>query len=286
MYSSKRVTELKGLGFLLQNDKEHFAIRFLSKAGNFTAEEMIHISRIAEKYGRGYMGLTTRLSIEVPWIHGDDVEALMKEAKDLGLKHGGTGKKLRPLTACKGTICLHGNIDTQGLCNALSEKEFGEATPHKTKIGISGCANNCAKANLNDIGIIGVTIPEFHLGKCTGCGMCAKNCRQNALTVVNKKIVFDEEKFVYCVNCVRACKFCAETAKEKGAKIHIGGRFGRGYRFGTDLGKVYKEEEIFEAVEKILVYYRENGQPMERISHVMDRIGEEKVLEDITKILP
>lgn len=285
MYSTKRVTELKALGFLLQNDKEHFSIRFLSKAGNMTSEEMINIAHIANKYGRGYMGFTTRLSVEVPWIHGDNVDALMEEAKALGLRHGGTGKKLRPLTSCKGTICLHGNIDTQGLCNKLSDKEFGEDTPHKTKIGISGCANNCAKANLNDIGIIGVTVPEFILDKCVGCGVCAKSCRQNALTVVDRKIVFDKSKCVDCGNCVRACKPGAAVAKEKGARIHIGGRFGRGYRFGTDLGKVFKEEEIFDAVEKILTYYRENGQPMERISYVMDRVGEEKVVKDILKLL-
>ena len=285
MYSTKRVTELKGLGFLLQNDKEHFSVRFLSRAGNMTSEEMINIAHIAKKYGRGYMGFTTRLSVEVPWIHGDDVEALMEEAKELGLKHGGTGKKLRPLTSCKGTICLHGNIDTQGLCSKISDKEFGEAAPHKTKIGISGCANNCAKANLNDIGIIGVTVPEFILDKCVGCEMCAKSCRQNALTVVDKKIVFDKSKCVNCGNCVRACRPGAAVAKEKGARIYIGGRFGRAYRFGTDLGKIFKEEELFDAVEKILTYYRENGQTMERISYVMDRVGEEKVVKDILEII-
>lgn len=285
MYSNQRITELKGLGFLLQNDKEHFAVRFISRAGNFTSEEIVHISELANKYGKGYIGLTTRLSIEIPWIHGDKVDELMEEAKAMGLVHGGTGKKLRPLTSCKGTICLHGNIDTQGLCNRLSDKEFGEATPHKTKIGISGCANNCAKANLNDIGIIGLTIPQFDTDKCVGCGMCVKSCRQKALEVVDRKVVFDSSKCVNCGNCVRACKIGAATAKDKGAKIYIGGRFGRGYRFGTDIGIVFKEEELYDAVEKILTYYRENGQPMERISHVMDRMGEEKVVNDILEIL-
>ena len=285
MYSTKRVAELKALGFLLQNDKEHFAVRFLSKAGNMTAEEMVNVAHIAKKYGRGYMGFTTRLSEEVPWIHGDDVDALIEEAKALGLKHGGTGKRLRPLVSCKGTICLHGNIDTQGLCNKLSEKEFGQDTPHKTKIGISGCANNCAKANLNDIGIIGVTVPEFILDKCVGCGMCAKSCRQKALTVVDRKIVIDRSKCVDCGNCVRACKPGAAVAKEKGARIHVGGRFGRAHRFGTDLGRVFKEEELFDAVESILTYYRETGEPMERISYVMDRIGEEKVVADMLERL-
>ncbi|MFR1709998.1 MAG: 4Fe-4S binding protein [Clostridium sp.] len=285
MYSSRRIAELKELGFLLQNDKEHFSVRFLSRAGNMTSEEMIHIAELSQKYGRGYVGFTTRLSVEVPWIHGDNVDALMEEAKALGLRHGGTGKKLRPLTACKGSICLHGNIDTQGLCNKLSDKEFGEATPHKCKVGISGCANNCAKANLNDIGIIGLTVPQYNDDKCVGCGICIKTCRQGALTLVDKKIKFNESKCVNCGNCVRACKTGGFEIKEKGARIYIGGRFGRAYRFGTDLGIIFKEDRIFDVVEKILIYYRENGQPLERISYVMDRLGEEKVISDILKMV-
>lgn len=38
--SAKRQKELKALGFLLQNDKEHFAVRILSRAGNFTVDEL------------------------------------------------------------------------------------------------------------------------------------------------------------------------------------------------------------------------------------------------------
>ena len=40
MVNAKRQKELKALGFLLQNDHEHFAVRFLGRAGNFTAEEL------------------------------------------------------------------------------------------------------------------------------------------------------------------------------------------------------------------------------------------------------
>lgn len=119
MVNAKRQKEMKALGFLLQNDKEHYAVRFLSRAGNFTVEELNNINNIAQKYGQGYCGVTTRLQIEVPWIKDEDVEKVMEEAKALGLHHGGTGQKIRPLVACKGTVCLHGNIDTQAICRKL-----------------------------------------------------------------------------------------------------------------------------------------------------------------------
>lgn len=42
--NASRQKELKSLGFLLQKDKEHFAVRFLSGAGNFTVDELKSIN--------------------------------------------------------------------------------------------------------------------------------------------------------------------------------------------------------------------------------------------------
>ena len=281
MVNAKRQKEMKALGFLLQNDKEHYSVRFLSKAGNYTVEELRMINKIAEKYGRGFVGLTTRLQIEVPWVKDEDADKVIEEAKKLGLRHGGTGQKVRPLVACKGTVCLHGNIDTQGICRELEDKYFGTDTPHKCKIGIVGCANNCAKANINDIGVMGRTIPEFNLDKCVGCGLCVQSCRQKALEIIDKKIVYNNELCVSCGECVRVCKTNAAIVKEKGAEIFVGGRFGRGIRIGDSLGRIFDEEKIIPTIDKIMKYYREVGQKGERISTVMDRIGKKKFISNI-----
>lgn len=283
MVNAQRQKELKALGCLLQNDKEHFAIRLLSRAGNFTTQEIRDIAMLADKYGRGYVGETTRLQVEIPWIKDEDVEKFLEEAKSLGLRHGGTGQKIRPLVACKGTVCLHGNIDTQDICRQLEDKYFGTDTPHKCKIGVVGCANNCAKANINDIGILGRSVPEFHIEKCVGCGLCVKSCRQKALQVVDKKVVYNNDLCVNCGECERVCKLKAVTAKEKGAEIFVGGRFGRGIRIGDSLGKIFEEDEIIPQVDKIMDYYRKVGQKGERISAVMDRIGKEKFIEEVLK---
>ena len=279
--NQKRQKELKALGFLLQNDKEHFAVRFLSRAGNFTTEELANINYIADKYGKGYSGVTTRLQIEVPWIKNEDVENVIEESQKLRLRHGGTGMKVRPLVSCKGTVCLHGNIDTQGICRELEEKYFGTDTHAKCKIGIVGCANNCAKASLNDFGIMGRTVPEYVEENCVGCSLCVKACRQKALELVDKKIVFNEELCVKCGGCVRACRTGGFIAREKGAEIFVGGRFGRGMSLGTSLGRIFSEDDIVGVVDNIMDYYKENGVAGERICKTMDRIGQEKFINDI-----
>lgn len=283
IYNKKRIADLKSKGFLLQNDREHYAIRFLTKAGNIAADDIQKISLLANKYGRGYMGFTTRLQIEVPWIKDSDVEALIDEAKSLGLRHGGTGKKVRSLVACKGTICLHGNIDTQGICNKLENKYFSTEVPSKCKIGISGCANNCGKANINDIGIIGQSIPKYNVNKCVGCGMCISVCRQKALALKDNKIEFNPSKCVNCGDCIRECKLGGFTTKASGAEISIGGRFGRSYSIGKSLGKLFKEDEIVPMVDKILESYRTYGKPGERICHLMERMGEEEFMDRLLK---
>ena len=279
--NAKRQAELKELGFLLQNDKEHFAVRILSRAGNYTSNEMENIKYLADKYGRGYMGVTTRLQLEIPWVKDEDAESFMKEATKLGLRFGGTGLKVRPLVSCKGTVCLHGNIDTQEICRQLEDKYFGTQTPAKCKIGIVGCANNCAKASINDIGIAGRNVPKYVEEKCVGCGMCVKACRQKALELVDKKIVFHKDLCVNCGGCVRSCRPGGFISMEKGAEIFVGGRYGRGMSVGTSLGKIFKEDEIVHVVDKIMEYYRANGEHRERICHVMNRVGEEKFIKDI-----
>lgn len=281
--NANRQKEMKALGFLLQNDKEHYAVRVLSRAGNYTVEEMNSITKLAEKYGRGYIGLTTRLQVEIPWVKDEDAEKLMEEAKALGLRHGGTGMKVRPLVSCKGSVCLHGNIDTQEICRRLEDKYFATDTPAKCKFGVVGCANNCAKANINDIGIMGRSVPNFIVDNCVGCSLCVKACRQNALEVVDGKIVYHEEVCVNCGGCVRSCRSNAVVAKEKGAEIFVGGRFGRGMRIGDSLGKIFKEEDIIPVVNKIMAHYVKVGLPGERISKTMDRLGKEQFLEEILK---
>lgn len=283
--NSKRQKELKALGFLLQNDKEHFAVRFLSRAGNFTTEELKNINYIADKYGRGYSGVTTRLQIEVPWIKDEDVEVVMEEAKKLGIRHGGTGMKVRPLVSCKGTVCLHGNIDTQEICRQLEDKYFAADTHAKCKFGIVGCANNCAKASLNDIGVMGRTVPKYVEEKCVGCSLCVKACRQKALELVDKKIVYKEELCVNCGGCVRSCRTGGFVASEKGAEIFVGGRFGRGMSLGTSLGRIFKEEEIVGVIDKIMEYYKKNGVSGERISKTMERIGQDIFIKGILETL-
>ena len=57
---------------------------------------------------------------------------------------------------------------------------------------------------------------------------------------------------------------------------------GRVPRFASILKKVVEsEEELYSLIEKAVTFYRGNGQKKERFGHMIDRIGLDKVKEEI-----
>lgn len=273
MISKDEKAKLKAEGILAQSQERYFSIRILSRAGNFTAEQLINLSKLSEKYGRGYLGVTTRLAVEIPWIKYEDIDSIKDDLKTVGLEHGGTGKKVRPLVACKGTVCQHGIYDTQELCGKLHDLYFGYDLPSKTKITLVGCPNNCAKANTNDVGIVGQVYVKFNEDKCKNCGLCTSSCRQKSVYMENKKLVWNKEECVNCGKCAQVCPFGAMEVDKKGLAVYLGGRMGRGYRFGDRLSNLYTEDNIEELVQDVFNTYKQLASPGERISKVLERIG-------------
>ena len=157
--SAQQVREAKERGFLFNRDRAHFSGRILTGNGVLTAGQLEAIARAAQKYGNGTAALTTRLTVEVQGIPFEKIDAFCTELSQAGLTTGGTGKRVRPIVACKGTVCVFGLIDTQALATQMHRRFYeGYAhvtLPHKFKIAVGGCPNNCVKPDLNDFGVVG-----------------------------------------------------------------------------------------------------------------------------------
>lgn len=147
--------KLKLRGFIQQKDRNYFVVRIKTQLGNVNSEQLAVLSDLARKYGRGYMTFTARMNIEIPWVAQENLPAVQKAVEEVGLNVGGTGPRVRPIVACKGTVCKNGLVDTQSLGRMLDERFFGRDLPAKFKIGITGCQNDCAKAEINDLGFVG-----------------------------------------------------------------------------------------------------------------------------------
>ena len=64
--------------------------------------------------------------------------------------------------------------------------------------------------------------------------------------------------------------------------MHIGGRWGKKVARGTKLNKIFEnKEEVLKAIEKTILFFKENGLPGERFSDTINRIGFSKVEAEI-----
>ncbi len=153
--SDEKIAELKGKGFILMRDKEHFNVRLVVPAGVISAGKMAKICELAEKYGSGIVMPTVRFSMEIPGIAYENVENVMKFCDEEGIIYGGTGAKVRPIVSCKGTECKWSLIDTQKVSMEIHDAYYAAPAHHKFKINVTGCPNNCVKVQFNDIGIMG-----------------------------------------------------------------------------------------------------------------------------------
>ena len=65
------------------------------------------------------------------------------------------GKSLRTVKSCVGsTWCRYGVQDSVGMAVELELRYRGLRSPHKLKLGVSGCARECAEARGKDVGVI------------------------------------------------------------------------------------------------------------------------------------
>jgi len=283
--SAEDIARVKGLGFLMDKRTGNtFNARVLTRNGKISSAESRIIAEAAEIYGSGEVAMTSRQTIEIQGVHYQNIEPMIEFLAQFGLEVGGTGPRVRPVVSCKGTTCQYGLIDTFDLSEAIHErfyKGFHEMKlPHKFKIAVGGCPNNCVKPDLNDLGVIGQRVPKIDEEKCRGCKNCQieKGCPIKVAKVVDGKISIDPAACNHCGRCVGKCPFGAVEEEVTGYCVYIGGRWGKKVGQGTPLSKIYtSKEEVLDLIERVILYYRDNGQPGERFADTIARIGFENV---------
>lgn len=275
------IKRVKALGCLW--DKRYndvFNVRVITKNGKLKSAELRTIADAAARFGSGEITMTSRLTLEIQGVRFDDIEPLREYLAQQCLETGGTGAKVRPVVSCKGTTCQYGLIDTFSLSSKIHDKFYKGyrevALPHKFKIAVGGCPNNCVKPNLNDVGIMGQRVPDFDLSKCRGCGKCRieLTCPVKASRVVDGKLLSDPEICNHCGRCKNKCPFGVTTKYTDGYKVFLGGRWGKKFAFGKPLEKIFTDEnEVVDVVERAILLFRDEGIKGERFADTIARLG-------------
>ncbi|MDF2925545.1 MAG: nitrite and sulphite reductase 4Fe-4S region [Paenibacillaceae bacterium] len=268
--------ELKKGGFMRQVQKDRFSLRLRVVGGHMTAEQLKKVYDLAERFGQGYVHLTSRQSVEIPFIRLEDVNTVKQELADAGLQAGACGPRVRTITACQGNaICPSGLIDTSDLAKEFDERYYARELPHKFKLGITGCRNNCLKAEENDLGVKGGVMPAWNQENCSYCTLCQAVCPTQAIAVnrAAKTLEFDESKCVYCGKCLKSCSTGAWTG-QSGYIVSFGGLFGNRISIGKPLFPIlFSKEDLHQVIETTLQFFKEHGKSSERFGNTLERVG-------------
>jgi dissimilatory sulfite reductase (desulfoviridin) alpha/beta subunit len=264
------------------------ALRLKAVGGNLTTAQLRTIADVADKYGSGEVHLSTRQGIEIHHIADQDLQAATAELAAGGVCMGAGGATVRIVVACPGdATCRYGAIETRHLAAELDRRYYGRKMPHKFKIAVAGCPNNCGKAREADLGIMGATVPEWDAEACTLCEVCVPACPVDAIRREGDRYVLDRERCILCSVCVVRCPEGAWKPAQRGATMLIGGTMGKLPRLGVPLKQcISDEQELFQRIDDLVDYYRTHGQPKERLGHMMERMGEERVIQEILESSP
>jgi nitrite reductase (NADH) large subunit len=123
--------------------------------GEITPEGLLVIGQVAQDFGL-YTKITGGQRIDMFGARLEQLPDIWRRLVDAGFESGHAyGKSLRTVKSCVGsTWCRYGVQDAVGMAVHLELRYRGLRSPHKIKLGVSGCARECAEARGKDVGVI------------------------------------------------------------------------------------------------------------------------------------
>ncbi|NKY07615.1 YihY family inner membrane protein [Cellulomonas hominis] len=123
--------------------------------GEVTPEKLLAFAEVARDFGL-FTRITGAQRIGMFGARQDQLPEIWRRLVDAGFESGHAyGKSLRQVKTCIGaTWCRFGVQDSASMAVRLELRYRGLRAPHKFKMGVSGCARECAEARAKDVGVI------------------------------------------------------------------------------------------------------------------------------------
>ncbi len=277
----------------ITKDRLKTCLRIRVPGGHLDARHLDLMKKISEEYGNGTVHLTTRQGFEIPGITFENMPEINKLISDyieqteqqLGVeipspREGYPAAGTRNISACIGNrVCPFANFDTTEMALRIEKAVY--PNDFHVKIAVTGCPNDCIKAHMQDIGIIGQSLPEYEYGACIGCEACVKNCRKKvtgALKMQDYKVHRDSRRCIGCGECVLVCPTQAWTRNpEKFFRLVIMGRTGKkSPRLAAPFAEWLTAEVVVAITRNLYPYidrYIDRSLVKEHVGYISDRTG-------------
>ncbi|BCI51011.1 nitrite reductase large subunit [Mycolicibacterium litorale] len=156
---------LDGEQAALQDSNDHFLANIQRNGsysvvprvpgGDITPEQLILIGEIARDFDL-YTKITGGQRIDLFGARVEQLPEIWRRLVEGGMESGHAyGKALRTVKSCVGSDwCRYGQQDSVQMAIDLELRYRGLRAPHKIKMGVSGCARECAEARGKDVGVI------------------------------------------------------------------------------------------------------------------------------------
>ena len=161
---------LKWVGLYPQRQGgDAFMLRIKVPGGMLTADQAREIGVVADAFGEGpddsavfgnrYADITTRQDIQIHWIRIGDVPRIWERFADVGLTTiQACGDSARNVLSCPVSgVDADEVLDALPVARAISDfftgnREYANL-PRKFKMSVTGCREDCAQAEIQDIGL-------------------------------------------------------------------------------------------------------------------------------------
>jgi sulfite reductase (ferredoxin) len=143
-------------------EDEFFMLRIRLAGGRMTTEQLRTIAWVSERFGRDVADVTDRQNIQLHWIRIEDVPRIFEAIEGVGLTScEACGDTPRTMIGCPlAGVDRHEVLDATPELLATHNRFLGDPEfsnlPRKFKTSISGCAQQCAAHEINDISFVGV----------------------------------------------------------------------------------------------------------------------------------
>jgi ferredoxin-nitrite reductase len=175
------VERLKWVGIYPQKQGgDAFMMRIKIPGGVLTPEQTEVIGRIATDFARGplsnphfgnnFLDLTTRQDVQMHWLQMKDIPEIWRRLEEVGITTvQACGDSARNVLCCPVSgLDHHEVIDAFPVAQSISayftgNREYANL-PRKFKMSVTGCLEDCAQAEINDVGMLPARLEDGTLG--------------------------------------------------------------------------------------------------------------------------